>query len=599
MHLDSPHLPAETFRWRFGAGPTNVTVVAHAAFDLLPVRSAHSANQAIVGDRSLDAVPFKTRREVLIVGGAFAPRGKPAGEVVVRCAVGKIDKSVAVHCDRHAEETPIVGVGPLPRAGGSALLRKDAETVYDASFRADGFSIAPPDQRMDDAFADEPRLVLHNLHATFDRLSTTLPRIALGLRLTSASRDESHGLIADTIWIDAARLRCNVTYRVHVPVRADETDLRGVIWVEREGEEADGTATLSLSSESRARSAKATPFDGASAPPSSSARTGSPPPVHVSTGTRAMPAYEPPSPPSPPAIAAAPPIAPAPPPEKALILTSAGPSAALADARDASDRAAGVAGGLEQGARKRRRVPRELVPVEARRVELGELVHQTDDAIDAARTWTRAHAARPTEIAGLVLAGTTATRDELDRAAPGSVVLVAGTVRPAFATRDWIRAAVGHLRPLAATDPRVKEILEAASASVDDGWAAEPLLEATRARLREAYTATARRDARGASLDGMVEASLVERRLFLGTRVLGAPRVVLELSVEGSSKRPVVEAYAVEAARDHLPLLASFPARVLGVVRLRQREADSAPRCLEVAAIVRTAPVQLPLGSSS
>ena len=47
-----------------------------------------------------DLVPFKPRADVLLVGNAFAPQGKPVRSLVVRMCVGSIDKSIEVHGQR-------------------------------------------------------------------------------------------------------------------------------------------------------------------------------------------------------------------------------------------------------------------------------------------------------------------------------------------------------------------------------------------------------------------------------------------------------------------------------------------------------------------
>lgn len=714
MHLESSALPADVFRWRFGAGSSNVTIVARASFELLPLRSAY-ADAAGSAELPSDAVPFKPLREVVVVGSAFAPRAQPAREISARFVVGGIDKAIGVYCDRKSlkggaleahpfvemplgyeraargrvahvelgapnpmglplardehgalrlpnlvpvgyafdrfdEDTPVVGLGPLPpsfperaafamgRAQGP--LDPAVETVYPDTLRPEWFSSAPSDQRTRDPFGDEIRVALTNLHARFDRLSTTLPRLSVGVKLTSSARDETRTLVADTVWIDAARARCHVTYRAYFPVHADEKELRGALFVERDDDEPDGTATVSLSPGRALSSSKATPFEGTAPPsgaPPSAARASSAAP-HVPTGTRAMPAYAPAplapaplahAPIAPAPIAHAPiahapiahaPIAPSPPIASAKPLSvpeglggRSANGAPIVDARDASDRAAATdaPSPVATAGRKRRREPRELVPRAGAPALAGEVVHHTARAVERARTLARGGelqpgtlprepagvAERDVELARVVLQAAHLTHDELEGSSPGRAVVLEGVLRLAFATRDWLRAALGYLRPFAVTDARLKELLEATTAVVDDGWSAEPNLSTARARLREAYGASAsppspsgaRRDGRPPTLDAVVESTLIERRQGLGVRVFGEPRLALELTLPDGPRRPPVECYALEAARDCLPAIASFRARVLGVVRLRQREGDGPERCVDVEAIVRVA----------
>lgn len=47
-----------------------------------------------------DLVPVKPRADVLLVGHAFAPGGRPARSVVTRLVVGEMEKRIEVWCDR-------------------------------------------------------------------------------------------------------------------------------------------------------------------------------------------------------------------------------------------------------------------------------------------------------------------------------------------------------------------------------------------------------------------------------------------------------------------------------------------------------------------
>lgn len=98
--------------WRPGHGGSAVTVVCKATFELRPGVSpfADCQDPIVEADvwtdtgsllRATDLVPFKKRPEVLLVGHAYAPEGRPAQSLIVRLIVGEIDKSIWVVGDRY------------------------------------------------------------------------------------------------------------------------------------------------------------------------------------------------------------------------------------------------------------------------------------------------------------------------------------------------------------------------------------------------------------------------------------------------------------------------------------------------------------------
>ncbi len=100
--------------WRPRAGAWALTIVCKATFRLAPgvCTLAEPQEEPAESDdhwdddptRSLhaagDLVPFKPRADVLLVGHAFAPGGQPARVLRAHLAVGAVDKSVEVWCDR-------------------------------------------------------------------------------------------------------------------------------------------------------------------------------------------------------------------------------------------------------------------------------------------------------------------------------------------------------------------------------------------------------------------------------------------------------------------------------------------------------------------
>ncbi|XXX77031.1 DUF2169 domain-containing protein [Sorangium sp. So ce134] len=107
-------LPVASVVWQPRPATWMLTVVCKATFLLRPgevtlareQEPPHEDDQYWHNDarRSLraacDLVPVKPWADVALVGHAFAPRGEPVRSLVARLAVGEVDKSVAVFCDR-------------------------------------------------------------------------------------------------------------------------------------------------------------------------------------------------------------------------------------------------------------------------------------------------------------------------------------------------------------------------------------------------------------------------------------------------------------------------------------------------------------------
>ncbi|HTN89769.1 MAG TPA: DUF2169 domain-containing protein [Sorangium sp.] len=107
-------LPASGFVWQSQDGRVAQTVVVKATFVLAPGTSYLAAAQQAPNEedkhwnddpaRSVvapsDRVPYKLRADVMLIGHAYAPSKRPARSVVVRVAVGDLDKAIEVWCDR-------------------------------------------------------------------------------------------------------------------------------------------------------------------------------------------------------------------------------------------------------------------------------------------------------------------------------------------------------------------------------------------------------------------------------------------------------------------------------------------------------------------
>lgn len=106
-------LPVAGRVWKPRPDALVLTFVCKATFTLAPGKLALAPEQQPIheGDRpwsatvtSLyapsDLVPRKVRPDVVLVGNAYAPGGRPVQMLVTRLSVGEVDKTIEVWCDR-------------------------------------------------------------------------------------------------------------------------------------------------------------------------------------------------------------------------------------------------------------------------------------------------------------------------------------------------------------------------------------------------------------------------------------------------------------------------------------------------------------------
>lgn len=224
--------------WRDEGNRLLATVVAKATYRLAPgmselvdppdplqERDAYWDDDA-AGKLRLpsDLAPFKATHEVFVSGHA-----RVKGATRARVAVGEIDKGVAL--DRH--DAPIVGLGPVNASWPQrdALLRpEDRAWLVDPARggRPRGFDLryfcaAPVDQRSDEAWRADARIILEGLHAPHGSLVTTLAGVAPALRSVDGSIDlePAPPFVADTLFIDVDRQIATLTFRAIVPTGED------------------------------------------------------------------------------------------------------------------------------------------------------------------------------------------------------------------------------------------------------------------------------------------------------------------------------------------------------------------------------------------
>ncbi|WP_437945439.1 DUF2169 domain-containing protein [Sorangium sp. So ce296] len=154
-----------------------------------------------------------------------------------------------------AEPLPPAGFGPIAPSWPerAARLRRHAATFgHDAwaerplpeDIDPGYFNAAPPDQQLDQLPAGE-RLVLAHLHPQHPELATVLegviPRASL---LRGDAAPQEMRLRCDTLWIDADRGICTLTWRGAVPLRHAAEDVTVVVTAERPAAEAELAETL-------------------------------------------------------------------------------------------------------------------------------------------------------------------------------------------------------------------------------------------------------------------------------------------------------------------------------------------------------------------
>ncbi|WP_437652720.1 DUF2169 domain-containing protein [Sorangium sp. So ce1182] len=154
-----------------------------------------------------------------------------------------------------AEPLPPAGFGPIAPSWPerAAKLRRHAASFGHGSWAERPlpedidpgyFNVAPPDQQLEQLVAGE-RIVLAHLHPRYPHLATALeaviPHAAL---LRGDSGPQEMRLRCDTLWIDADRGICTLTWRGAVPLRHPAEDVTVVVTAERPRREQDVADTL-------------------------------------------------------------------------------------------------------------------------------------------------------------------------------------------------------------------------------------------------------------------------------------------------------------------------------------------------------------------
>ena len=109
--------------WQPRPGAWSLALACRAGFELTPGESPlitlskeASDEERRLLEQAVLMVPLKRWPEVVVVGDAYAPEGKPVTSLSVRLGVGELDKVIQVTGDRHLTmEGGLVGPAPFAR----------------------------------------------------------------------------------------------------------------------------------------------------------------------------------------------------------------------------------------------------------------------------------------------------------------------------------------------------------------------------------------------------------------------------------------------------------------------------------------------------
>ena len=173
--------------------------------------------------------------------------------------------------------------------------------------------------------------------------------------------------------------------------------------------------------------------------------------------------------------------------------------------------------------------------------------------------------------------------DEHGRFTP-PLAVVEADLRMQYGELARLEVLAALVSPLAGTDKRLKELTEAAAEvlkAVKPGGAAQA--SRLNVQIREHHQLVHGKSPNAMQLDVEMERALLEARSYDERTLLGSRHL---RAVVGSAHE-ALPAYVPETARDSLPLLETFRARVIAEVHARQDRTESHALALRVVAIAR------------
>ncbi len=536
------------------------------------------------------------------------------------------------HLERRGEAIETAGLGPvspswpLRRPLGDMAGGKigHAEPAF--------YNCAPADQQLTDLPEDE-LLILENLHPSATTVSARLPGIRPRAFLERSEVGAEIPLRCDTLWIDTDRALLTLTWRGRI---AYEKQAQDVLWVvtEHRGSQvswatvvAARAAAASLgdldpssvthvptTKEPPLKAPEHLPFAGQpkadgeahktfhSAPP---AWVGQSPLAQLGAMTAQSSSY--PAPPAPVAPSVAPPapvasVAPpapsvAPPPAPLVPQSTVSMQAvdALPPPAAPVPPAAPIPAPPAPVPAPPAPMPAPPAPMPARPAPIAAAptALQTDalHVIWFERSAEEGPAPDRASVSRALLGGKRAPADQLLVALREAVdesgelvlpnVVVAGDLALRLDPVARLKATLAVAKPQAATNKQLAELCrEGMLVAASELPAAPGIAEAITARIRE--VAPDRR-----ALDEAVERMALVGRAYERYEVLGGTRICATMSMPSGA----VTVYIPAAAAAELPLLARFPAVLLGSLRPPQDPLDASPVTLLVSAIGRLVPI--------
>ncbi len=165
--------------------------------------------------------------------------------------------------------------------------------------------------------------------------------------------------------------------------------------------------------------------------------------------------------------------------------------------------------------------------------------------------------------------------------------VVGGDLMLAFDPVESLKAMIDAASHFAAGDKKLKDVVDAAAATVGEEKRIAPtLVETLSSRIRQAFASSPRGVAHD-YLDVTVERVLLDERKYARRNVLGGPHIVAELYGETGAPMPT---YLGANLADTLPLFRRFRVRLLAEPHPPQDPTDAGHVALKALALSRVVP---------
>lgn len=179
--------------------------------------------------------------------------------------------------------------------------------------------------------------------------------------------------------------------------------------------------------------------------------------------------------------------------------------------------------------------------------------------------------------------------DDRGRFSP-PIALVEARLQLPFDPNKALRALVDSVRPLTGSDEKMMAVLTQAEVLLDSPWAggSEEAVSNMAARVRKTY-GKSRSTVSLAQLDISLERLLLSSRAYQRRKLLGGDWIRGEL--KGTENDELVPAYLPAVLSETLPMLQSFPSRMIIEVHARQDQYEAHEIALKTLSIGRVLPL--------